>query len=59
MEMYQDMEKANEISDAHFKNWQKQNPTLPKWEYPSFRNEKYSDTMLHNVITIINKLNNR
>lgn len=61
MEMYQDMIKHNFDADNKFKKWKSKNPSKPNWEYRYSENEtsKYSETMLHSIITVINKLNNR
>lgn len=57
MEVYQEMIKANSVTNNKREDWLINNPTKKSWDYYG-ENNKYSDTMLHNLISIINKLNN-
>jgi len=59
MEMYQDMIKHNSEAETLFINWKTNNPWKESWMYEWNEISKYSDTMLHYIITVINKLNNR
>lgn len=57
MEVYQEMIKRNDESERLYQNWKVSNPMKWRWEYEK-EIVTYSDTMLHNLISIINKLNN-
>lgn len=59
MEMYQDMIKQNAIHEIKQKK-EKENfkPDKYQW-YFYWKVNPYSETMLHSIITVINKLNNK
>lgn len=57
MKIYQDMVKRNEESERLYKNWKASNPMKNSWQYTK-EIPTYSDAMLHNLVSIINKLNN-
>lgn len=57
MEIYQEMQKENTVTNNKYEDWKVNNPGKYRWHY-DWPNNKYSDTMLHYLITIINKLNN-
>lgn len=57
MEIYQEMQKENTVTNNKYEDWKVNNPGKHRWHY-DWPSNKYSDTMLHYLITIINKLNN-
>lgn len=57
MEIYQEMLKENTVTNNKYEDWKVNNPGKCRWNY-TWPSNKYSDTMLHYLITIINKLNN-
>ena len=59
MEMYQDMVKENQKHEIDQKNKKESfKPDKYQW-YFYWQVNPYSDTMLHSIITVINKLNNK
>lgn len=59
MEMYQDMVKENKKHEIDQKNKKESFKTDKYNLYFYWQVNPYSDTMLHSIITVINKLNNR
>lgn len=57
MNMYTDMLKQNEVSKNRYEKDRKIHSAEKYW-YADYSNKPFSDTMLHSVITIINRLNN-
>lgn len=57
MNMYTDMLKKNEVSKNRYEKDRKIHSAEKYW-YADYSNKPFSDTMLHSVITIINRLNN-
>ena len=56
MEMYQEMNEANRKYDEWLAKYLKDNPGKRWWNFPQVK--PYSNTMLHYIVVIINKLNN-
>ena len=56
MEMYQDMIEHNKEEDKRFIKWREKHMTSYRSDYNG--KPKFSDTMLHDVVKIINRLNN-
>jgi len=59
MEMYQDMIKQNDIHIQQEKKRKWDWKATPARPYFYTYCNPYSETMLHSIITVINKLNNR
>ncbi len=59
MEMYQDMVKQNAMHEIKQKKDKENFKANPNHPYFWSTCNPYSETMLHSIITVINKLNNR
>lgn len=57
MELYMKMTEANKKAKIEYQR-DKEKHSDVKYYYPSFSERPYSDTMLHSIIVIINRLNN-
>lgn len=57
MELYMEMTEANKKAKIEYKRDQEKHSS-EKYYYPSFSEHPFSDTMLHSIVVIINRLNN-
>lgn len=58
MELYMEMTEANKKAKIEYDEDKKKWREKEKYYCPMFSEQPYSDTMLHSIIVIINRLNN-